>query len=207
MKLDLGAATLLALLGFACAAPAGTPSRAPARADRPVLHAALVQGPFPDEATICRTIYSGGPDCLRRTPDVARGPRITSANGFGRVEIVDAWVGDHRCAVLFEIAGRLYVHTAPAFCLSQGHTLYLPTVKELAVRDLDGVHPPDVAIITEVEIARDEVEGAPVRDEPPIPPRTIAMFCGRRGGSTPSCVEVTTSDPTAFAATHELAFE
>ena len=206
MSLVLRAVALL-VLGVACSAPTGPSSRPPTRIDKPVLHAAAIQGPFVDEAAVCRDIYSSGPGCLKRTSDLVQGPTTATATGFGRIEIVDAWLGDHRCAVLFDVAGRLYVHTGPSFCTSRGHTLYLPTVKELAFRDLDGVNPPDLMIVANVEIVRDEIEGAPVRDTQPLPPLTMAMFCGRRGGNTPSCVQVTTKDPEAFAVTHELAFE
>ncbi len=90
--------------------------------------------------------------------------------------------------------------------MSQGHSVYVPTVRDLAFRDLDGMHPPDLVIVADVQIIIDETEGAPSGETPPIPPRTMAMFCGRRGAS-PSCVEVTTSNPEAFIASHGFRFQ
>ena len=107
---------------------------------------------------------------------------------------------------MFQIAGRLYVHDQPGLCLQIGHSVYLPTVRELAFRDLDGVSPRELVLIADVEIARDEVDDAPPRTTPPIPPLTLAISCGQRGGGTPSCVTVTTKAPEEFLATHSFSF-
>ncbi len=62
MKLELVAVTVVAL-GSACSAPPKT-SKTP---DLPTLQAAAVLGPFEDRATVCRTVYTAGPDCLKRS--------------------------------------------------------------------------------------------------------------------------------------------
>lgn len=171
-----------------------------------MLHGAAVHGPFQDEAALCQTVYEGQAACLKRPSQRLAGPTSATTDGFGRVEIVDAGVYDDRCAILFEIAGRLYVHDRPGLCLSTGHSFYMPEVREIAFRDLDGVSPRELVIIADVEIGYDEVEGAPPRTTPPIPPLTMAVICGQRGGSTPSCVAVTTKTPEDFVSTHKFLF-
>lgn len=172
----------------------------------PLLHAAAVHGPFPDEAALCKAVYEGQADCLKRPTQRVAGQTRAPAGGFGLVEIVDAGLYDDRCAIVFQIADRLYVHDQPGLCSSIGHSSYMPEVREIAFRDLDGVGPQELVIIADVEIARDEVDDEPPRTTPPVPPLTMAIICGQRGGATPSCVAATTKAPEAFLATHRFRF-
>src|SRR3982750_2028060 len=112
----------VALLALGSACSTRLPSRQPAAADLPVLHGAAVHGPFPDEAAICQAVYEGQPGCLKRPNERVVGPTSATSREFGRVEIVEAGVYDDRCALLFQIADRLYVHDQPALCWSQGHS-------------------------------------------------------------------------------------
>jgi hypothetical protein len=209
MKLDL---LPTAFLSFGCACSAAssgrtcTPAKNPTGADLPVLHGAVVHGPFPDEAALCQSVYEGQLACSKRSSQRVAGPTSATAGGFGRVEIVDAGGYDDRCAIAFQVADRLYVHDSPGLCLSTGHSHYMPTVREIAFRDLDGISPGELVIIADVEIAYDEVEDAPPRTTPPIPALTMAIICGQRGGGTPSCVSVTTKAPEEFLATHRFRF-
>jgi hypothetical protein len=68
------------------------------------------------------------------------------------------------------------------------------------------VNPRELVIIADVEIVYDEVDDAPPRTTPPIPPLTMAIICGQRGGSTPSCVAATTKAPEDFISTHKFRF-
>ena len=209
MKADLLVATIVAS-GCACptpsAVPTSTPPKNPTESDLPVLHGAAVLGPFPDEAALCQTAYEGQAACLTRPSQHVAGPTSATADGFGRVEIVDAGLYDDRCAILFQIADRLYVHDRPGLCLSTGHSLYMPEVREIAFHDLDGVGPRELVIIADVEIVYDEVDDAPPREASPPRPLTMAIICGQRGGGTPSCMTVTTKAPEDFIATHRFRF-
>jgi hypothetical protein len=207
MKIDLLAAAFLAS-GCACPTPAAGPTstpKTPPGSDTPVLHGAAVHGPFPDEAALCQTVYAGQAACLKRPSEQVSGPTTVTADGFARVEILDAGLFDDRCAILFQIADRLYVHDQPGLCLSTGHSVYMPAVRDIEFRDLDGVSPRELVIVADVEIVYDE-DGAPPRTTPPIPPLTMAVICGQRGGGTPSCVAFTTKAPEDFLAAHRFSF-
>lgn len=204
------AATLLTL-GCACstrsAAPTPTPTQPPRGVDLPVLHGAAVHGPFQDEAALCRAVYAGQADCLKRPSQQVAGPTsAATAGGFAHVEIVDAGLDNDRCAIVFQIADRLYVQDHPGLCLHEGYSFYMPKVREIGFRDLDRMGTKELVIIADVEVGYDAADGAPPQTTAPVRPVAMAIVCGQRRGGTPSCVVATTNAPEDFVVTHNFRF-